>query len=270
MKGVISRVRMPLAGALVVACLASCGSEEEGEVPVQEGLPERVEAPAWITKPHDRWPQMVLTNRAEFAGHSSLGGASGFLARNSRGDVFYATAKHLLGVNGSVQPEIAEQRLDGVLKSWIVFPRTKESEGVELAGLAGSAANDQGSDWLLLRLKDSKSSTRPAEPLRLRKDPVKVGEKVFLIGVPYAENDRAQNVYLGKVTTRELGDRFRYDLDPPVDLRGFSGAPIIDVRGQVVGVMTVWFDPKMRGNLYLEAGAEDAASVYQRLETATP
>ena len=89
----------------MVAGLASCGSEEEGgaEVQVQEVLPKRVEAPAWIATPHDRWPQMVLTNMAEFDGHSSLGGASGFLARNSNGDVFYATAKHLLGVNGGVQ-----------------------------------------------------------------------------------------------------------------------------------------------------------------------
>jgi hypothetical protein len=124
--------------------------ESEAEVLVREGLPKRVEAPAWITTPHDRGLQMVFTNRAEFAGHSSLDGASGFLARNSKGDVFYATAKHLPGVNGGVQPEIAEQRLDGVLKSEVVLPRTKESEGVELAGLAGSAANGQGSDWLLL------------------------------------------------------------------------------------------------------------------------
>jgi S1-C subfamily serine protease len=77
----------------------------------------------------------------------------------------------------------------------------------------------------------------------LRRDPV----KVFLIGVTYSENDRAQNVDLGQVTKRELGDRFRYDIDLPVDLQGFSGAPIIDVRGQVVGVMTVWVDRKNAG-----------------------
>jgi hypothetical protein len=76
---------------------------------------------------------------------------------------------------------------------------------------------------------------------------VKVGEKVFLTGVTYSENDRAQNFDLGKVTKRELGNRFRYDIDLPVVLRGFSGATSIDVRGQVVGVMTVWVDRKNAG-----------------------
>jgi hypothetical protein len=30
--------------------------------------------------------------------------------------------------------------------------------------------------------------------------------------------------------------------------------------------MTVWFEPKMRGEQFLEAGGEDAASVYQLIE----
>jgi len=66
----------------------------------------------------------------------------------------------------------------------------------------------------------------------------------------------------GVITKRAAGDRFRYDIDSPVDIRGFSGAPIIDEKGYVVGVMTVWFDPKMSGDNFLEAGGEDIASIY--------
>ncbi|AUX30272.1 MULTISPECIES: trypsin-like peptidase domain-containing protein [Sorangium] len=64
---------------------------------------------------------------------------------------------------------------------------------------------------------------------------------------------RERNVYAGKVAVRS-GHRFRYDIDPPVDLRGFSGAPVVDQAGHVVGVMTVSFQPRMRGELRLEAG----------------
>ena len=88
---------------------------------------------------------------------------------------------------------------------------------------------------------------------------------VYLIGCPYVEATCKQNVYVGKVTMRAQ-DRFRYDIDPPVDLRGFSGAPVIDRNGHVVGVTTVWFKPKMQGEKYLEAGGEDAASVYPLIE----
>lgn len=109
----------------------------------------------------------------------------------------------------------------------------------------------------------------PVHPLRLRKEPVRVGEPVFLIGCPYIELNCRQNVYTGVVTERAFGDRFRYDLDPPVDLRGFSGAPVIDIKGYVVGVMTVWFDPKTSGEKYLEAGGEDIASIHDLLQTAT-
>jgi S1-C subfamily serine protease len=50
-----------------------------------------------------------------------------------------------------------------------------------------------------------------------------------------------------------------------VDIRGFSGAPIVDDAGLVVGVMTVWFQPKMDGELWTEAGGEDALSALKAL-----
>jgi len=45
-------------------------------------------------------------------------------------------------------------------------------------------------------------------------------------------------VYAGKVTAR-AGDRFRYHIDPPVDIRGFSGAPVIDRNGHVVAARVI-------------------------------
>src|SRR2546427_369038 len=40
----------------------------------------------------------------------------------------------------------------------------------------------------------------PATPLPVRQRPVEVGEKVFLVGCPYAEPTCRQNVYVGKVS----------------------------------------------------------------------
>jgi hypothetical protein len=59
-----------------------------------------------------RAPVAIGHEGSDFTGEDATGRSigccvPGFLTRNSKGDVLYATAKHLLGVNGGVQPEIA-------------------------------------------------------------------------------------------------------------------------------------------------------------------
>lgn len=215
--------------------------------------------------PPAQWPQLVLTNDATFRGHSALRGASSFLVRNSSGRIMAATALHLLGEMGGVEPTVPSAGLDSDLASWKMYPRTKPDTFVTVTGLASSKNPRENMDWLLLAIPRGTASL-PASPLTLRSTPVQVGEEVFLAGVPYAEPDRAQNIYHGKVTARAFGDRFRFDIDPPVDIRGFSGAPVLDRNGRVVGVMTIWFEPKMQGEKWLEAGGEDAATVFKEAE----
>ncbi|XXY47233.1 serine protease [Sorangium sp. So ce269] len=217
-----------------------------------------------MSQPPREWPQLVLTNLAEFHGHTPLQGASAFLLKTQDGRTLIATAKHLLGTNGGVDPEISIPVLDSAIRSWRLFPRTLPDQLVEAGKVAVGGLDDPRRDWLILTLKDT-ARTLPATPLRLRPRPVEVGEQVYLVGCPYAEATCKQNVYSGKVTARS-GDRFRYDIDPPVDLRGFSGAPVVDRAGHAVGVMTVSFEPRMQGELFLEAGGEDAASVYRSAE----
>ena len=214
----------------------------------------------WASKPQAEWPQLVLTNAATFNGHTPLEGASSFLVASPLGGTFAATARHLIGENGGVEPEIHPTQLDGVLQSWRMHPRTVPELFVEIQGLGVSGLESDEMDWLILSIKESPTPL-PCTPLRLRPKPVEIGETVYLIGCPYIEEACRQNVYQCKVTERAFGDRFKYTVEPPVDIRGFSGAPIIDKSGLAVGVMTVWFDPKMSGELFLEAGGEDVAAV---------
>jgi S1-C subfamily serine protease len=147
-----------------------------------------------------------------------------------------------------------------------MFPRTLPQSSVEIEALGINDGLDwQKCDWLILKLKHP-AEALPAQPLHVRPDPVAIGERLYLIGCPYIERDCKQNVYRGKVTARGFSDHFRYDLDPPVELPGFSGAPIVDEKGYLVGVMTVWFQPKMDGKKYLEGGGEDAATIYSNIE----
>jgi hypothetical protein len=246
----------PRVSLCLLACVltVACDKASSQSAPSPAADPP---AESWAAQPPAQWPQLVLTNATKFKGHSSLNGASSFLVRSADGRVLAATALHLIGPNGGVEPKIAPEELPAALVSWNMFPRTKTANSVAISGLGCKFPLKKNVDWLILTVA---GTNLPSTPLTMRARPVSVGENIFLVGVPYSEPDRVQNVYRGRVTARAFGDRFRYTVDPPVDIRGFSGAPILDEHGLVVGVMTVWFDPKMEGENFLEAGGEDAAA----------
>src|SRR5206468_990885 len=109
----------------------------------------------WIDLPPAKWPQFVLTNQASFTGHTPLNGASGFLVRTADGRLLAATAKHLIGENGGVQPEIALAELDRVLKSWVMFPRTDPNSMIEIDRLQLDLKVEENDDLLLMSVKPS-------------------------------------------------------------------------------------------------------------------
>lgn len=220
---------------------------------------------SWIGNDPSEWPQVLLSNYAEFEGHTTLQGASSFLVKNENGVVLAITARHLLHEDGGVRPPVSVSRINDVLKVWALFPRDKPDQfvrlrGVTLSNLSYADAPFEEIDFVVLDLAEE--PPHQFEPLRIRESPIQVGEKVYLFGVPYDEPG-GQNVYSGTVTERK-GTRFRYDISPSANIRGFSGAPIIDSKGFVVGLMANgWFWPKMDGDKYLEAGGCDIGLVYQ-------
>lgn len=216
----------------------------------------------WVKKPKNEWPQILLTNEAEFTGHTPMVGASSFLFENNKGKVLGGTVKHLIGPNGGVEPTIEVDKFNSVLIYWHMHPRTNRDAYVNVKGIAVDGLDSMFYDWLIFELEQQEKL--PALPLKIRESPVEIGEKVYLIGVPYSEPESSQNVYEGKVTHRS-GDYFRYSIKPSANISGFSGAPIIDSKGYLVGTMTVWFNAKMKGRHYLEAGGEDIATFYKEV-----
>ncbi len=216
---------------------------------------------SWIHAAPKQWPQIVLTHDARFrGGHTPLKGASAFLMRTPDGRVLAATARHLLGEAGGVQPEIYLQELDQVLDSWRLHPRTRSSPAISVQGLALRGLDRPDLDWLVLNLDGSAAPTG-VEPLQVRLRPVEVGETVHLIGCPYAAARCVQQVYSGRVVERLPGHMFRYEFKPHVNLSGFSGAPVIDDQGHLVGVMTVSFAPRELFDKHVEGGAQEVAAI---------
>src|SRR5258707_1147003 len=109
--------------ALFVACCLGCGANSrnvslpKNQPPAAPEVDTRI-AEEWISKPQSDWPQIVLTNQAEFNGHTPLVGASGFLIRTENGRVLAATAAHLIGNAGGVEPKIPMNQLTPRIRSW--------------------------------------------------------------------------------------------------------------------------------------------------------
>jgi hypothetical protein len=69
-------------------------------------------------------------------------------------------------------------RVAEALVSWRMFPRTQPEHAVQLARLAIGGLDAENRDWLVFSLKDS--APLPAKPLRLRHEPVAIGDTVYL------------------------------------------------------------------------------------------
>ncbi|AKF11413.1 Dipeptidyl aminopeptidases/acylaminoacyl-peptidases-like protein [Sandaracinus amylolyticus] len=219
------------------------------------------QAEPWASTPHDEWPQLVLTNEMSFSGRPPSGGASAFLI-DAGGRAHVATAAHLTAEPGGIEPAVDglamrdPTRFDALLEEWTIYPRTQPEREIRATGLTEPAVFD---DWLLLRT-DADPDTLPSTPLRIAARPADVGDAVFLVGCPYSEETCVQNVYRGRVTAGAEG-RFVYDLDPPVDVRGFSGAPVLDVHGHVVGVFSVSGELELNDDGLMIEGEADSRLV---------
>jgi hypothetical protein len=222
----------------------------------------------WISSDPYSWPQLVLTNDAAFRGHTPLRGASSFLIRNAHGQVFGVTARHLIGADGGVEPEMTAAMLFADLAKWTAFPRTKPEQSIDFGAPAIDGLDGPHRDWLVLSIADNAKASPPAYPLRLRATPAKPGESLFLIGCSYADADCRQAVFRGSGVRRNRYDYFQFRIDLSVDLRGFSGAPILDTDGHVVGVMSGFFSNLKTDaeGKYLDAAGEDVGAVYAKVE----
>ena len=245
---------------LLMATFSAAGcSRAPAATPAPASAPATRPGEPWARLPPDQWPQLVLTNAATFEGHSPLRGASAFLMRAPDGEVLVGTAKHLIKSAGGVEPPLPIRQLDAALESWKVYPRTVPEVAVAAKGRAVTVNREGGHDWLLLHLAD-RAVSLPATVLTPRLRPAQVGETVYLVGVPYDDHSSLQNVYKGVVTARPSKNYFTYEFEPPVHISGFSGAPILDADGLLVGHGVARGQLKQRDGREVEFGGEDAAT----------
>lgn len=180
--------------------------------------------------------QILLTNSAEFTNDRMMEGASGFLIKYG-GATFAVTAKHLLGEAGGVEPEIKINNLSSSLKKWEMMPRIVTNAARETVKLDAKGLNFSKplNDILFLKVISTNFEIESLTPnFNL---PVS-GEKLFLIGCPYSEEKCKQNSYpLEFIESDEAENSLIFEIKSNVDLSGFSGAPVVNAKGEVFGAL---------------------------------
>ena len=177
------------------------------------------------------WPQMLLHSQGEFNRGSSLKGACSFIIATNHGSKWVVTAASLFD-----DKELAN--LPFALKSWRAHLPNDEQNHAEVPGgpdLVSAVTND------LVALRLPANAHLPVPPMSIRPNPAAPGEPLFLIGLPEDNSTNVtQRLYEGKVghTTLQGEGQFVFTLDQRVDPRSFIGAPVIDQRGKVIGVLS--------------------------------
>jgi S1-C subfamily serine protease len=123
------------------------------------------------------------------------------------------------------------------------FVKVKWADGVEVLGEV--IRSDKLRDVALVKV-----DVGTHKPLVLRNDPVVVGEDIYAIGAPTGEKFR-NTVTKGIVSaTRVFNDHNFIQSDVAVT-HGNSGGPIVDAKGQVVGLTDLGFGDAPMVNLFI-------------------
>jgi len=222
--------------------IVSCSSESRpnpNELHSQENKSQ-----PWKLENYIDSVQILLTNEYQLNKSYSYG-ASSFLIK-AKGDTLLCTAKHLLGDAMGISPEIKTNKFNSSLKFWKAYPRNDliTNDTISISKLVTEKQNN--SDIILLDCQIEKGNAiMPLTP-RLSK-PLK-GERFELIGCEYSDSDCHQRRYFATMDSWEGGQillKSEVDFTPS----GFSGAPVLDSKGYVIGLLSG--GGKFEGELYL-------------------
>jgi CBS domain-containing protein len=163
----------------------------------------------------------------------------GFLLRYGK-DTLAITAKHLLNVIKSDKMNAVS--LENSIKSWVLYPLTKNTELVITDKLLNENKKEllvdkstYINDLLIFSIRENHSKVKPLE---IRTTSLILGEKLYAVGWTRKMESGEQRVYEFEFY-KIIGNRILLkDVIVPELFGGLSGAPIVDESGKVVGIVS--------------------------------
>lgn len=180
-------------------------------------------------------PNTVLRPTFSTTTQGEVNAGTAFIVRWKSGQHLLLTAHHLFGPMGGMARDISAKELPAVVKS--VRARSADDaeiavESARLLSIPGAHAfgqQDLSRDLAAFLVDDPGK----AGVLRLAAEAPRVGDRVYLLGDVIGERERLFPAKVVGVTPKLIA--YVID-DSSLQLRGTSGAPVIDARGDVVGI----------------------------------
>lgn len=131
------------------------------------------------------------------------------------------------------------QRKDDTLR-YVVTDKLLNEDKNELIG-----EGNVNTDFLVFSIKENKSDIKP---LKIRKTELKQGESLYMVGWTFQDKKGSQRVYLGDYAGKQ-GTHLLMNVEM-MNLAGLSGAPVIDADGNLVGIVSNYYNDEIAGKWY--------------------
>lgn len=187
--------------------------------------------PEWMISDKAKWPQILLTNHIDFKGRAIVNGASAFLVQTPTEEII-CSAKHLMGEAMGVEPPVPIDSFDYLLNEWLFYPRisTKSTDTFQVTKLLNPELNNF--DIVLFQFEPKSKTIQSLVP---ELSPVKQGDELIIIGCQYSSYDCDQNFYHATAIDYDENNMLWLLALDKFSVPGFSGAPVINEYGKVVG-----------------------------------
>lgn len=188
----------------------------------------------WASRPPGEWPLIVLDQEIvlEDGRRSSFGAAFLLL---EEGKLALGSARGVLGATESWDQAVTPRELDSLLETWSVFPHFDRDNSID--GTVRITTYPDGFRDAIAIGVNQRPDNLPAQPLTVRDQRVRPGEKVFLVICEVDAGVCRQRPLPARVELVEP-ERFAFTVDCDCHAEGMKGAPVVDSNGQLVGVLT--------------------------------
>jgi hypothetical protein len=157
-----------------------------------------------------------------------------------KNDTFAITAKHLLKIIKTSKMKAVS--LENEVKNWSFYPLNNPSETIVADKLLNEnkaelleSKSTFDKDWLVFSIKENNAKITP---LQLRTSPLMLGEKLYVVGWTRTMEEGKQRVYEFEYH-KTVGNRILLkEIIVPEKFGGLSGAPLVDEKGLVVGIVS--------------------------------